>query len=124
MMRSIRIQSIPPGDAPRHIREAWVGLVLPLADIVSNQPAICTTRSVLVDRSGLWHRVRQLLKRELEEQPVPAYIINARKAVDVLQQNDPAAAQWWRENTPHLLHGDRFFSFPANCCSELPEEQT
>lgn len=123
-MRSVRVESIPPGDAPPHIREAWLGQVLPLADTASAQPVICTSRSVLADRSGLWHRVTRLLKRELEEQPIPAYIVNARKAVDILQQSHPAAAQWWRTHTPHMLRDDRLFSFPASCCRELPDERT
>ncbi|MFC5742086.1 hypothetical protein [Dyella tabacisoli] len=120
-MRLIRIESVPPGDAPFHIREAWVGLVLPLAERIVDQPVISASRSVLANKHGFWLSVKRFLKRELEEQPTPVYAIDVLAAIDVLQRADPTAAQWWKANTPHLFHEGHLFAFSASCCIEISD---
>jgi hypothetical protein len=119
-MTRIRIVDIPFGDAPKHVRSAWIGLDLPLADIGAQQPQIYAHHSVL---SGwrLWLKnLRKGLMGELEEQPTLGYVVSVADAFAVLSVARPEAAAWWRQNTPHLFtHGGNLL-FQATCCTEIP----
>lgn len=66
-MRTIQIQSTPHGDAPKHIREAWVGLVLPLSATAAHQPVLCTVKSVIAEKNNFWSRWMRRFKQELED---------------------------------------------------------
>ncbi|QNA85105.1 hypothetical protein G4G27_14700 [Sphingomonas sp. So64.6b] len=44
------------------------------------------------------------------------YLVNAKTAVDCLNEAHPEAAAWWREHTPRFLNGKRFFVFDADAC--------
>jgi hypothetical protein len=44
------------------------------------------------------------------------YEVDVLGAIEVLEMADPAAAEWWRHSTPHLLRRWRCFVFPASCC--------
>ena len=48
MARWIRIIATPPGEAPEHIRAAWVGLALPLAS-EETEPETYATEVVMAD---------------------------------------------------------------------------
>ncbi len=50
---------------------------------------------------------------------VDGYSVNAKLAVELLDEVEPKAAQWWRENTPRLLTGSRNFVFDAAACETL-----
>jgi hypothetical protein len=120
-MKSIRIQSIPPGVAPKDIREAWVGLVLPLADVGAKQPATCTVHSVLPNKNSILFRLARKFRKELDEQPIRGYVVNALDAIQILQSKNSDAVKWWRKNAPHMLKPGKHFVFPAACCIELSD---
>lgn len=122
-MPAIRIESLPPGDAPPHIRQAWVGVVLQLADLGVAQPAICTSNSVLPQRRTFWSTLLSKFSHEVEEQPAPGYIVDASAAVGTLEQVNPSAAAWWRTHAPHMLQAGKRFVFSVTCCAELSDEQ-
>jgi len=44
------------------------------------------------------------------------FSVNAKAAVDILEEVDPRAAGWWREHTPELVSGKRNFVFDADAC--------
>jgi hypothetical protein len=44
------------------------------------------------------------------------YAVDALKAVELLESANPQAAQWWRENAPHMLQPGRRFVFAAGVC--------
>ncbi len=44
------------------------------------------------------------------------YAVNAKAAVDLLAETNVAAAEWWRQNSPHMLNGQRYFVFDAAAC--------
>src|SRR5690348_11847251 len=100
-MRLIRIESIPQGTGPKHVREAWVGLVLPVADIPG--PTVRTFPIGPPAKRNLWHKVQNLFRRELVEQPTPVYSVSFPEAVALLEKSNPVAAQWYKENCAHTL---------------------
>lgn len=98
----IRITSVPPGEAPNHVRAAWVGLELPLA-AAQDQGRELAALGVISWTPG----------------SVRGYAVEGRVALKHLQARAPEAAAWWRENVPHVLQRGFQFVFPAANCQKL-----
>jgi hypothetical protein len=47
---------------------------------------------------------------------VAGYVVNAKAAVDLLAEKNPAAAEWWHQNVEKLLDGRRNFVFDEEAC--------
>ena len=109
---TIRVKSIPPGEAPEEVRAAWVGLTLPLA----RSDEAVDTRIFGVQtgpRSRLMARLGTLFGRGTPERGYP---VDARAAVEILSQHAPSAAAWWREHAPHLLRPGVNLVFKESVC--------
>ena len=117
-MSAIRIVDVPPGEAPEHIRRAWVGLIIPLPHGRSAKRRTILGHGVLTGPKSLLGNVWALLTRRYVKWD--AYTVDASAAVDALARSQPDAAQWWRENTPYLLKPGKKLAFPADVC-ELQE---
>lgn len=116
-MAAIKIISTPPGEAPLHIREAWVGLVLPLA--VPSVRSVWIVGGVLTGpKTALGQWIQLLLGRGRRH---AGYVVNIAAAVTLLERANPSAAAWWRENTPELMAENRTFVFSAEACEETEE---
>ena len=99
----IRIVAMPPGDAPEHIRRAWVGLELPLAN----------------GQSGPTRQPVQGILSAQDEGPVSGYAVDGREGVALLTAKAPEAAAWWRQQAPHVtMHGYQLV-FPADVCEQV-----
>jgi hypothetical protein len=100
IIAGLLIKRTPPGEAPEHIRRAWVGLTLPLAR-AEMEPRALRTVGVLSHQ---------------DSEMTVGYAVDGRKAVRFLASHEPEAAAWWRENAPHVLaQGYRLF-FPSEVC--------
>jgi hypothetical protein len=101
----------PAGEAPEWVRDAWIGLRLPLGDPHKRN---WRGTGVLTGATGfssqLWAliRGRTVLTR--------GYLVQAKESVETLERANPAAAAWWRENAPHLLTGVGGFVFEEEVC--------
>lgn len=73
----IRIKKMPSGEAPMHIREKWVGLVLPVFAIGEN-----------IGSEGV------LTRKKTDCGPV--YMIPQDLAISTLETASKQAAAWWR----------------------------
>jgi hypothetical protein len=98
----IRIIEVPPGEAPRSIREAWVGLELPLA-MTEGQGRRMEIMGVLSQSPGV----------------TTGYAVDGRVAIDRLGSQSPEAARWWRENACHVLVPGYQLVFPFESCRRL-----
>jgi hypothetical protein len=118
-MSSIRIISTPPGEAPLEIREAWIGLVLPLAE-----PKIRKGLAfgVLSAPNGILKQGWEILMGRAQK--TSSYVVNAKTAIEILESANPAAATWWRENTPHLLAPYRKFGLALEACELISEKSS
>lgn len=115
-MGTIRIIARPPGEAPEHIRDAWVGVELPLA-AGKDYARQFRVRGVLTGPHGptpWWRYLMNILTGASRRQA--GYAVDALAAVDVLAAKDPAAADWWRQHCAYLLDGKRRFCFSADVC--------
>jgi hypothetical protein len=98
------------------LRRAWVGLALPLAPGESG-PRQAMAAGVLSGPRDIF----SALWRHLFDPPPSAwqYIIDVDRAIDILAEADPEAAEWWEDNAPHLLGRGGKFGFAADVCEEL-----
>lgn len=123
-MRFVRIIKIPSGEAPAKIRAAWVGVILPLANISGPQPSLWETMGVLGKEHGLSGRLKRFFGISTGYQPCVAYVVDVLAAIEVLRVHAPLAAVWWERHTPHLLKQDSKFLFEVSCCEEVAGELT
>lgn len=110
MSAHLLITAVPLGEAPLWVRERWVGLSLPLAQRKATPLSVLTT-GVLSGPKGFASCLVALVTGKLERQS--GYAIEAQAAVAALAVSSPEAAEWWRENAPHLLRGKKLFVFDS-----------
>ena len=109
----IRIVHPPAGEAPDNIRAAWVGLVLPVAG--PQCLVVSRTQGVLSGPRGrLGGILHILLGRTKSER---GYRVKSAIAIDCLSKHAPDAAEWWRQNTPHLLKPNGVILFQEAACT-------
>ncbi len=102
-MHHVRIVHTPPGDAPEHIRRAWVGLELPLIRGES-QPSAPKTVAVLSGEA---------------QETMTGYLVHGGAAIRRLAAGSPEAAEWWREQAPHVLAPGYQLFFPCAVCERV-----
>lgn len=79
-MAKVEITSTPPGQAPDWVRNAWIGLVLP----IDEDPQVGFQMGV---NGG-------------EAQNKGGYRVQTEEALEILSSANQDAAQWWYENLP------------------------
>ncbi len=112
----VRIVRPPIGEAPAWVREAWVGLELPLAEF---QAVTVETSGVLTgprSRPGYWWA---RLTGRLEV--VSGYVVPSDRAIELLGRSRPEAAAWWRTHAPDFCQAGAEFMFDARACEASPE---
>src|SRR6185295_20370198 len=109
----IRIISTPPGEAPEHIRQAWIGLELPLPPW-ANAPRDVLVTGVLSSPKSFLGKLLVIFTGRTKIQR--GYNVETRIALLIPQSQRPVAANWWRENTPGFFGPGRFFLFSSECC--------
>jgi hypothetical protein len=105
----VRIVAVPAGEAPEWVRQKWVGLELPLAQILPTARR-GLGRGVL---AGPLMLGRYRMRR--------GYRVNVLDANAVLERTSPDAARWWRTNTPHLMAPSRCFLFAEEACEVVSD---
>jgi len=110
----IRIVKRPLGEAPEHIRDAWIGLLLPVAP---HFPRLVQYRGFGVV-SGLpnWSGPRAANRLD-QPGPEQGYAVESSGAIEALGAANAKAAEWWRTNAPHLLTPGRWLLFDEESCA-------
>ena len=108
----IRITITPPGEAPENVRKAWVGLVLP-----SLGCSIVPMVGVLSGPKGIIDSIVALFRGQISLER--GYIVNASHAIEILGQNAPDAAAWWRENAARTVAPGKYFVFSKAACERI-----
>ena len=114
--QTIRIVAIPPGEAPIEVRKAWVGLELPLARGETGARRM-PIGGVLTGPKTAIGQLFKLLTFGYDR--ARGYLVEAVVAIEILAEHAPDAAQWWSENSPHLIRPGRHLIFHAEVCEEL-----
>jgi len=110
-----------PGDEPDFVREAWVGLELPVLE-GKEQPVLVPPAKLPWRALSFSKLVARLFSRQLPDQPMPAYLVSAAEGFEVLERERPEAAKWWKRRFPDALSGRYNFRFNAENCQELRHE--
>jgi hypothetical protein len=107
----VTIIARPSGEAPEWVRDAWIGLRLPL---VHPRRRNWHGIGVLSGPRGVFRQLWALIRgRTLR---MPGYVVNAKVAIESLADSNPVAAAWWRKNAPHFLNGRSRFIFDEAAC--------
>ncbi len=112
---TVRITSVPPGEAPLWVREKWVGLELPICG-----PAIARTYrtvGVVTGPSSLPGLLFAVLRGRIQK--TPGYRVSGEAALVALEEVSPDAAAWWRANAPGVLQPGRYLVFQETVCTPL-----
>ena len=115
----IRIKSTPPGEAPEHIRQAWIGLVLPVPRAWARRRKFMTA-GVLSGPKNPFGSFLALLQGRLKREA--GYVVAADKAVEILSQQAPEAAVWWRQNAKRSIAPGKYFVFAEDTCEVVQEQ--
>jgi len=109
----VRIVRTPPGEAPLDVREAWVGLVLPLwpGEIGSRQ---FVTQGVLTGPRTFMGYLFARLFRRFEK--VDGFCVDAAAAIQVLAKHSTRAAEWWQTHFSAGVQPGRALIFHAEAC--------
>ncbi len=108
--RFLRIVALPPGEAPEAIRNAWIGVEIPVTLSQARETRIVGFGVLSAPETfvkALWAVLRG--KATVYRR---GYWVGVTAAIDALEQTSPDAARWWRENAP-LLNS---LAFPADVC--------
>lgn len=114
----IRITRTPPGEAPEHVRQAWIGLVLPVDERYAGQQRRLGVGVLTGPRTWLGILLAMLTGRAKRQN---GYVVEAKVALDLLAAHAPQAAEWWRTHAPHFLEPGRHFLFAAEVCKEVQD---
>ncbi|RZJ21800.1 MAG: hypothetical protein EON85_15385 [Brevundimonas sp.] len=110
----IRIVARPDGEAPEAIRDAWIGLELPL---VHPEPINTLGFGVLTGPKYRWLEI--LLCHLGRAQKVSGYVVPADEAIQRLAAKDPAAAMWWKTNAARYITPGAHLVFDLPACEPV-----
>lgn len=114
---SVRIVRAPSGEAPEWVREAWVGVVLPLKESgLRTLPSIGVLSGPKSELGWLW---ASLTRARIT---TTGYVTRAARAIEILSHARPDAAGWWREHAPKFLREEAEFLFEAGACERVEIE--
>ena len=110
---AVEIVRAPEGEAPLWVREAWVGLTLPLVPGYPGKRRM-PSFGVLSGPFGWWGQLRERLSGRVGT--VEGYVVDRDQAYALLGAHRPDALAWWREECPGInaMPGGAFvFDAPA-----------
>jgi len=114
----IEIVATPAGEAPLWVREAWIGLRLPLAP--GRSEGSWWSSGVLSSRKGIVGPLIKILLGRSER--ASGFRVLAQEALEALDRVRPDAAHWWREEAYHLFECPRqALIFDAPACRRMPD---
>ena len=100
----VEIIKRPRGDAPDWVRDAWIGVSLP---VHQERPSRWSAIGVLADPESI----------HVDAYEIEGYAVNALQAVEILSLTNAEAATWWRSNCAAHLDGQRSFLFNSDECA-------
>jgi hypothetical protein len=113
---NVRVTAAPPGEAPLHIRKAWIGVVLRVVE--GSEPVTLVGQGILTGTQSWFGQLFAVFRGRFVTEL--GYPVSAPEAISTLAQVNPEAAAWWRENAPHMLKADKEFIFAASVCEPVP----
>jgi len=69
---------------------------------------------------GFFSSFRAQLQGQMKREA--GYVVAADKAVEILSQNAPEAAAWWRQNAARSIAKGKYFVFAEDACEVVVED--
>ena len=115
---AIKIVAAPIGEAPLWVREAWIGLTLPLSHPTRSRqyPVIGVLTGPRTFLGQCWAILRGKVDR------IESYPVFSAEAVSLLGQSQPEAAAWWRSEVTRCTLPGRKFLFDAPACKPVYQD--
>lgn len=107
----VKIVARPEGEAPEWVRDAWIGVRLPL---VRRETVQTKGFGVLTGPKSWFGQMWGCLTGRAF--PVAGYLVEAAHAVELLGWTRPEAAAWWREHGGAFINPGRMFVFDRSAC--------
>ena len=120
MTRTIRITSVPPGEAPLWIREKWVGLELPTSGPARTR--IYHTVGAVTGPISFLGLFAAVLRGRTKK--TSGYLVSGRASLKALNEASPEAAAWWCANAPNFVRAGRHLVFHESACTPLSEDRS
>jgi hypothetical protein len=115
--KRIRIIAVPPGEAPDHIRQSWVNVAIPLSPPPYDKKRRFRSVGVVSGPKTILGLIFAAVRGKCFKWD--GYAVEALVAVEALAEKNADAAQWWRQNAPHLMRKGQRLVFPAEVCEEV-----
>ena len=110
----IEIIKRPNGEAPEWVRDAWIGLRLPL---YHHLPVTSEIQGVVTgSRTRLGAMFTRLVK---QPETMTGYYVHAKGAIEMLAAYNTEAAKWWVDNAPHSLVDGQVLMFETHVCGDV-----
>lgn len=106
---AVEIVQPPLGEAPLWVREAWVGLTLPVVD----RRRSASFGVLSGPRTWLGQQIATLTGRS---ERVDGYWVESALAIELLDRLKPDAALWWRGHCPQFDQPGMIFIFDIPAC--------
>lgn len=118
---NVRIVERPSDEAPDDVRDAWIGLSLPVLQRYSRAVERRGFGVLSGPRNRLeaWVKSQAIVIKKLVGNSPRArcYMVDTTAAVDLLEKENPMAAAWWRTNATHLFKPGFCLLFEEECCA-------
>lgn len=112
----VTIVQRPAGEAPEWVRDAWIGLELPLLCLTE---VTVETGGVLSGPWGRWSCWWARLTGRLGQ--TTGWAVDSARAIDLLSRKRPDAADWWRTHATRFTVPGQAFIFDSAACEPSPE---
>jgi hypothetical protein len=111
---AVEIVATPEGEAPLWVREAWVGLILPLVPGWGkrNWRSFGVLSAPRTRLGALWGTL-------FNARRVEGYLVPSAEAIRLLAMRNPGAATWWRTHTDFADCEQACFIFDAPACRPI-----
>ena len=113
---AVEIVTTPFGEAPVWVREAWVGLTLPLVPGRGGKGSFATV-GVLSGPHTYWPQLWLHLTGRVMR--IEGYLVDREAAFDLLGGRRPDALAWWRAETEVGKRGKGGLIFDAPACQPV-----
>lgn len=111
----IRIVRRPEGEAPEWVRDAWIGVEIP---VLVPEPVSTFGFGVLTGPKSI--ALDWILWVIGRAKPIAGYVVAADTAVACLMERSPTAAEWWRTEVPYLVRPGARLVFDTPSCDRIP----
>ncbi|NYT39892.1 hypothetical protein HZY97_03920 [Sphingomonas sp. R-74633] len=111
---SVEIVATPAGEAPLWVREAWIGLTLPLWPGYAR--GTWRSAGVLSSPRTRWGAFWASL---FDRKRTTGYLVPSAQAIRLLAAHSPEAADWWRTHTGFADDEYMGFIFDAPACRPI-----